>query len=180
MGRTGQRIYNYRKYNGKSCKGGLMSYAPPRSGWSTCGQRDMSRYLTSGGKKKPCTFGSKIKQSTCKSTCNGAFKRCVTAMKNRNGKTCSAGYSICAQKVADSNSMYNLTPDCAVNCKPNKKMIALKSKSLDTTSDANTSLCDNLDYSSEMAEDKKRWLCVPRREKKYTKYKTTKKSIKMF
>jgi len=32
-----------------------------------------------------------------------------------------------------------------------------------------------MDYSSEMAEDKKRWLCVPRREKKYTKYKTTKK-----
>jgi len=126
--RKRQRIYNYRNYKGKSCKGGLMSYAPPRSGWSTCGQRDMSRYLTSGGKKKPCTFGSKIKQSTCKSTCNGAFKRCVTAMKNRNGKTCSAGYSICAKKVADSNSMYNLTPDCAVNCKPNKKMIALKSK----------------------------------------------------
>merc|ERR1711936_793608 len=46
--RKRQRIYNYRKYNGKSCKGGLMSYAPPRGGWSLCGQRDFSRYLTSG------------------------------------------------------------------------------------------------------------------------------------
>jgi len=52
--------------------------------------------------------------------------------------------------------------------------------SVDSPSDPNTSLCDNLDYSSEMAEDKKRWLCVPRREKKYTKYKTTKKSIRCF
>ena len=54
----------------------------------------------------------------CKNSCNGAFKRCVNQV----------GYSMCAKKVADSNSMYNLTPDCAVNCKPNKKMIALKSK----------------------------------------------------
>ena len=61
--RTGQRIYNYRKYNGKSCKGGLMAYKDPRSGWSACSQRDFSRYLTSGGTKKPCTFGSKISKS---------------------------------------------------------------------------------------------------------------------
>merc|ERR1711997_1344346 len=115
-----QRTFQYRTYNGKSCKGGLMTYKDPRSGWSTCSQRDMSRYLTSGGKKKPCTFGSKIKDNRklCKSSCNGAFKRCVNQV----------GYSTCAKKVADSDSMYNLTPDCAVNCKPNKKMIALKSK----------------------------------------------------
>ena len=31
-----------------------------------------------------------------------------------------------------------------------------------------------MDCNSDMAEDKKRWLCVPRREKKYSKYKTTK------
>ena len=37
----------------------------------------------------------------------------------------------------------------------------------DARSDQNTSLCDNMDYTSDMAEDKKRWLCVPRREKKY-------------
>ena len=43
------------------------------------------------------------------------------------------------------------------------------------TPDPSTSLCDNMDYTSDMAEDKKRWLCVPRREKKYTKYKTTTK-----
>ena len=46
------------------------------------------------------------------------------------------------------------------------------------TSEPNTSLCDNMDYISDMAEDKKRWLCVPRREKKFTKYKTTKKQCK--
>ena len=33
------------------------------------------------------------------------------------------------------------------------------------TPDPSTSLCDNMDYTSDMAEDKKRWLCVPRREK---------------
>ena len=50
----------------------------------------------------------------------------------------------------------------------------------DARSDQNTSLCDNMDYTSDMAEDKKRWLCVPRREKKYTKYKTTKNKWKCF
>ena len=48
------------------------------------------------------------------------------------------------------------------------------------TSDPITSLCDDMDSTSDMAEDKKQWLCVPRREKKYTKYKTTKKSMIMF
>ena len=42
------------------------------------------------------------------------------------------------------------------------------------TSDPRTSLCDDIDHTTDMAEDKKRWLCVPRREKKYSKYKTTK------
>merc|ERR1711997_847208 len=84
------RTFKYRKYNGKTCKGGLMSYKDPRSGWSTCGQRDFSRYLTSGGTKKPCTFGSKIKDNRklCKNSCNGAFKRCVNQV----------GYSMCAKK----------------------------------------------------------------------------------
>merc|ERR1712088_558806 len=68
--RRRQRIYNYRNYKGTSRKGGLMSYAPPRGGWSLCGQRDFSRYLTSGGKKKPCTFGSKLKApALCGSSC---------------------------------------------------------------------------------------------------------------
>merc|ERR1712066_106803 len=114
------RQFQYRTYKGKSCKGGLMTYKDPRSGWSTCSQRDFSRYLTSGGTKKPCTFGSKIKDNRklCKNSCNGAFKRCVNH----------AGYSQCASNLASSDSRRNLTPDCAVNCKPNKKMIALKSK----------------------------------------------------
>ena len=45
----------------------------------------------------------------------------------------------------------------------------------DARSDQNTSLCDNMDYTSDMAEYKKRWLCVPRREKTFKKYKTIKK-----
>ena len=49
----------------------------------------------------------------------------------------------------------------------------------DARSDQNTSLCDNMDYTSDMAEDKKRWLCVPRREKKIQNNKTTKKSMFM-
>ena len=60
---SGHRTFKYKKYKGKSCKGGLMSYKDPRSGWSACSQRDFSRYLTSGGTKKPCTFGSKISKS---------------------------------------------------------------------------------------------------------------------
>merc|ERR1719205_394941 len=117
---SNHRTFKYRTYKGKSCKGGLMSYKEPRKGWSTCSQRDFSRYLTSGGTKKPCTFGSKIKDNRklCKNSCNGAFKRCVNH----------AGYSQCASNLASSDSRRNLTPDCAVNCKPNKKMIALKSK----------------------------------------------------
>merc|ERR1711936_27045 len=98
--RRNQRIYNYRKYNGKSCKGGLMSYAPPRSGWSLCGQRDMSRYLTSGGKKKPCTSGSKIKsvaQTSCTSSCTNPFKGCMNWMKGY-GASCSYAYGGCRQR----------------------------------------------------------------------------------
>jgi len=119
--RKRQRIYNYRKYNGKSCKGGLMSYAPPRSGWSLCGQRDMSRYLTSGGKKKPCTFGSKIKGSGgCSAACLSNFKRCVGHTKVYG---CSRGYTICREDLDNGQ----LGSACTKKCKAPKKMLALKS-----------------------------------------------------
>merc|ERR1711997_831106 len=119
--RSNQRIYNYRKYKGTSCKGGLMSYAPPRSGWSTCGQRDMSRYLTSGGKKKPCTFGSKIKGSGgCSADCLTNFKRC---MGYRTYLGCSRAYGICRGDL-DNGQLGSV---CTKKCKAPKKMLALKS-----------------------------------------------------
>jgi len=120
--RKRQRIYNYRKYNGKSCKGGLMSYAPPRSGWSTCGQRDMSRYLTSGGKKKPCTFGSKIKviKGGCTASCEGTFKMCMTQRKSEG---CSRAYNFC-NNIAKARGFLG---GCTKTCKNTKKMAALKS-----------------------------------------------------
>merc|ERR1712184_157175 len=87
--------FKYRKYGGKSCKGGLMSYTDPRSGWSKCGQRDFSRYLTSGGTKKPCTFASKIKaKPSCGSSCYARFKnQCMAGCKNM-GYSCSKGHSV--------------------------------------------------------------------------------------
>jgi len=120
--RKRQRIYNYRKYNGKSCKGGLMSYAPPRSGWSLCGQRDMSRYLTSGGKKKPCTFGSKIKviKGGCTASCEGTFKMCMSARKSEG---CSRAYWFCTNIAQARGGLSG----CTKTCKHTKTMKALKS-----------------------------------------------------
>ena len=55
----------YRKYSGNSCAGGFMSYKNQgKNGFSACSARDMSRYLTSGGKKKACTFGGSKSSST--------------------------------------------------------------------------------------------------------------------
>ena len=51
-----QRKFQYRKYNKKSCKGGLMDYGANRNGWSACSARDFSRYITKAGTVKPCTF----------------------------------------------------------------------------------------------------------------------------
>jgi len=99
--RKRQRIYNYRNYKGTSCKGGLMSYAPPRGGWSLCGQRDFSRYLTSGGKKKPCTFGSKIKvvKGGCAASCTSQYKGCHNHFKGQKG--CSGANTVCRQILND-------------------------------------------------------------------------------
>jgi len=119
------RTFKYRNYNGKSCKGGLMSYKEPRSGWSKCGQRDFSRYLTSGGTKKPCTFGSKIKviKGGCTENCAYVFKQCVQR-KKMYGKSCSEGYSDCRGDIKKGE----LTGyGCKKKCKATKTMKALKS-----------------------------------------------------
>ena len=51
-----QKKFQYRKYNKKSCKGGLMDYGANRNGWSACSARDFSRYITKAGTTKPCTI----------------------------------------------------------------------------------------------------------------------------
>ena len=61
--------YTYRKYDGKSCAGGFMSYVNQgKNGFSKCSARDMSRYLTKGGTTKPCTFGGSKSSSTTSSS----------------------------------------------------------------------------------------------------------------
>jgi len=119
------RTFKYRNYNGKSCKGGLMSYKEPRSGWSKCGQRDFSRYLTSGGTKKPCTFGSKIKviKGGCTQRCASVFKQCVQRRK-MYGESCSKGYSVCR---TDLNNGELSGYGCKKKCKDTTTMKALKS-----------------------------------------------------
>ena len=72
-------------------------------------------------------------RTSCKSTCNGQFKRCVGGLKNRKNRYgklngCSGAYTACLSNLNNSNNMYNLTPDCAVKCKPTTTMAALKSK----------------------------------------------------
>merc|ERR1711997_1133823 len=116
--------FKYRKYGGKSCKGGLMSYTDPRSGWSKCGQRDFSRYLTSGGTKKPCTFGSKIKviKGGCTQRCASVFKQCVQRRK-MYGESCSNCYRSCRIGV----NRGNYATECKKGCTSTKKMAALKS-----------------------------------------------------
>merc|ERR1711936_247946 len=119
------KTFKYRKYGGKSCKGGLMSYTDPRSGWSLCGQRDMSRDLTSGGTKKPCTFASKIKtiKGGCTASCVNRFKNCIKGAKTY-GESCSKGYSVCR---TDLNNGELSGYGCKKKCKDTTTMKALKS-----------------------------------------------------
>jgi len=129
--------YVYRKYDSKSCAGGFMSYVNMgKNGWSACSARDFSRFLTKGGTTNPCLNYktlNKDNRTSCKSTCNGQFKRCVGGLKNRKNRYgklngCSGAYTACLSNLNNSNNMYNLTPDCAVKCKPTTTMAALKSK----------------------------------------------------
>merc|ERR1712110_766354 len=115
------RKFKYRKYNGKSCKGGLMSYGKVRKGWSGCSARDFTRYLTSGGKKTPClNYGTKKASSNgCTEDCVSYFKQCVNYAK---GEGCSRAYSRCRGDLDKGQ----LPSDCKKKCKSTKTMLALK------------------------------------------------------
>ena len=75
--------YVYRKYDGKSCAGGFMSYVNQgKNGFSKCSARDMSRYLTKGGTTKPCTFGGhKSSSTTSSSTTSSSTKSSKSPFK---------------------------------------------------------------------------------------------------
>ena len=51
-------VYTYRKYQYETndCRG-LMDYVDDGVGWSKCSARDFSRYITKGGRRKPCLAG---------------------------------------------------------------------------------------------------------------------------
>jgi len=117
----------YRKYGGKSCAGGFMSYAKQGTkGWSACSARDFSRYLTSGGSKSPClNYGSKSSSTTkggCTASCVTSFKRCINFQK---GAGCSRAYTTCR---TDLNNGEMANGGCKKKCKSTKTMLALKSK----------------------------------------------------
>merc|ERR1711936_848193 len=99
-----KKWYYYRKYNGKSCAGGFMSYQNMgKNGWSACSARDMSRFLTKGGKKKPCTFGGSktttsttTGSSTCSQSCINQYKGCHNHFK---GRGCSWANTVCRENL---------------------------------------------------------------------------------
>merc|ERR1712110_1027641 len=120
------RKFKYRKYKGKSCKGGLMSYGKVRNGWSGCSARDFTRYLTSGGKKKPClNYGTKTtttstttgSSTSCSADCVYYFKQCVGYAK---ASGCSSAYTRCRGDLDNG--------ELPKDCKSTKTMLALKSK----------------------------------------------------
>jgi len=124
--------YTYRKYGGKSCAGGFMSYVNQgKNGFSSCSARDMSRYLTKGGTTKPCTFGGSKSSSTtsgsttskgsCNSTCESTFGMCMTQRKSEG---CSRAYYFC-NNIAKARGFLG---GCTKTCKNTKKMAAYKSK----------------------------------------------------
>ena len=57
-----QGITKYRKYQSdpSDCRG-LMDYVDDGVGWSKCSARDFSRYITYGGRRKPCLAGNYVK-----------------------------------------------------------------------------------------------------------------------
>jgi len=123
--------YTYRKYDGKSCAGGFMSYVKQGTiGWSACSARDFSRFLTKGGTTKPCLNYktlNKNNKTLCKSTCYNLFKRIMGQYTGR-GQSCAVAYINVRDRVDMTNAQANLTDDCAVGCKSTKKMRALMSK----------------------------------------------------
>jgi len=121
--RSNHKTFVYRKYDGKSCAGGFMSYVNMgKNGWSACSARDMSRFLTKGGKKKPCTFGGSKKSSAsggCTQACEDVFKKCHN---DRKDEGCSRAYGYCRMLKGR-----GYLGGCTKKCKDTKKMIALKS-----------------------------------------------------
>jgi len=120
-----RKWYYYRKYDGKSCAGGFMSYKDMgKNGWSACGARDMSRMLTKGGKTKPCTFGGSIKsvKGGCTASCAQAFTNCVKAQSKYRGG-CSGSYKFCRWLISTGRfDGYG----CKNKCKDTKAMAAVK------------------------------------------------------
>merc|ERR1712045_543413 len=136
-----QRKFQYRKYNKKSCKGGLMDYGANRNGWSSCSARDFSRYITKAGTVKPCTFakgwtttssgGSSTGTSTgtsttsstsCTTSCAKVFKQCHNQFKGWLG--CSQAYTVCRENLNEGNLA---GAGCKKKCKDTKTMTSLKS-----------------------------------------------------
>merc|ERR1711997_818199 len=111
-----QRKFQYRKYNKKSCKGGLMDYGANRNGWSACSARDFSRYITKAGTVKPCTIAkgwttttssagtsttSTTSTTSCSASCAQVFAGCHNHFKTNLGMTCSRAYTICRNDILD-------------------------------------------------------------------------------
>merc|ERR1712241_13266 len=131
--------YIYRKYGGKSCAGGFMSYVNQgKNGFSSCSARDMSRYLTKGGTTKPCTFGGSKSSSTtsssttstgkaCTAACAKKFKSSCMAWVRNFGASCAQAYSNCRGKLNNGDPML-LREGCTKACKSTKTMLAYKSK----------------------------------------------------
>merc|ERR1711881_268199 len=131
--------YVYRKYGGKSCAGGFMSYVNQgKNGFSSCSARDMSRYLTKGGTTKPCTFGGSKSSSTtsssttstgkaCTAACAKKFKSSCMAWVRNFGASCAQAYSNCRGKLNNGDPML-LREGCTRACKSTKTMLAYKSK----------------------------------------------------
>jgi len=131
--------YTYRKYDGKSCAGGFMSYVNQgKNGFSSCSARDMSRYLTKGGTTKPCTFGGSKSSSTtsssttstgkaCTAACAKKFKSSCMAWVRNFGASCAQAYSNCRGKLNNGDPML-LREGCTKACKSTKTMLAYKSK----------------------------------------------------
>jgi len=131
--------YVYRKYDGKSCAGGFMSYVNQgKNGFSSCSARDMSRYLTKGGTTKPCTFGGSKSSSTtsssttstgkaCTAACAKKFKSSCMAWVRNFGASCAQAYSNCRGKLNNGDPML-LREGCTKACKSTKTMLAYKSK----------------------------------------------------
>merc|ERR1711997_1282168 len=93
--------FQYRKYNKKSCKGGLMDYGLKRNGWSACSTRDFSRYITKAGTSTGTSTTSTTSTTSCSASCAQVFAGCHNHFKTNLGMTCSRAYTICRNDILD-------------------------------------------------------------------------------